>query len=84
MRRKLRRGEGTEGLTWYAITGDDHSHNLDIVAEAFIDLMMKSAATNRIYDRPHAALLPSMIQATCGGFHSRFWKQGVKAATYLA
>ena len=88
MRRKLRRGEGTEGLTWYAITGDDQSHNLDIEAEAFIDLMMKSRSDKSDFmtDRMRR-FFHQMIQATHdGGFlHLSFLEvQGVKAATYLS
>ena len=88
MRRKLRRGEGTEGLTWYAITGDDQSHNLDVEAEAFIDLMMKSRSDKSDFmtDRMRR-FFHQMIQATHdGGFlHLSFLEvQGVKAATYLS
>jgi len=88
MRRKLRRGEGTEGLTWYAITGDDQSHNLDIEAEAFIDLMMKSRSDKSDFmTDPMRRFFHQMIHATHnGGFlHLSFLEvQGVKAATYLS
>ena len=88
LRRKLRRGEGTEGLTWCAITGDDHSHDLDAAAEAFIDLMMKSRSDKSDFmtDRMRR-FFHQMIHAThAGGFlHLSFLEvQGVKAATYLS
>lgn len=88
LRRKLRRGEGTEGLTWYAITGDDHSHDQDAAAEAFIDLMMKSRSDKSDFmtDRMRR-FFHQMIHATHdGGFlHLSFLEvQGVKAATYLS
>lgn len=88
LRRKLRRGEGTDGLTWYAITGDDHTHDQDAAAEAFIDLMMKSRSDKSDFmtDRMRR-FFHQMIHAThAGGFlHLSFLEvQGVKAATYLS
>ncbi|CAG0946878.1 hypothetical protein ANRL1_03388 [Anaerolineae bacterium] len=88
LRRKLRRSEGTEGLTWYAITGDDHVHDQDAAAEAFIDLMMKSRSDKSDFmtDRMRR-FFHQMIHAThAGGFlHLSFLEvQGVKAATYLS
>jgi len=88
LRRKLRRGEGTDGLTWYAITGEDHSHDLDAAAEAFIDLMMKSRSDKSDFmtDRMRR-FFHQMIHATHdGGFlHLSFLEvHGVKAATYLS
>ncbi len=87
LRRKLRRAEATEGLTWCDITADDHDHDLDEAAEAFIDLMMKSRADKSGFmtDRMRR-FFHQMIHAThAGGFlHLSFLEvNGVKAATYL-
>jgi CelD/BcsL family acetyltransferase involved in cellulose biosynthesis len=88
LRRKLRRSDGVEGLTWYAITSDDRSHDLDAAAEAFIDLMMKSRADKSDFmtDRMRR-FFHRMIHAThAGGFlHLAFLEVGgMKAATYLS
>ena len=88
LRRKLRRAEGTEGVTWYAITGSDRAHDLDEAAEAFIDLMMKSRSDKSDFmtDRMRR-FFHQMIHATHdGGFlHLTFLEvDGVKAATYLS
>ena len=88
LRRKLRRGEATEGVTWYAITGPDHTHNLDEAAEAFITLMMKSRSDKSDFMTDDMRrFFHQMIHAThAGGFlHLAFLEvDGVKAATYLS
>jgi CelD/BcsL family acetyltransferase involved in cellulose biosynthesis len=88
LRRKLRRGEATEGVTWYAITGADHTRNLDVEAEAFITLMMKSRSDKSDFMTDEMRrFFHQMIHAThAGGFlHLAFLEvDGVKAATYLS
>ncbi len=88
LRRKLRRGDGTEGLTWYAITSDDHAHDLDASAEAFIDLMMKSRSDKSDFmtDQMRRFFHQMIHAAHDGGFlHLSFLEvNGVKAATYLS
>ena len=88
LRRKLRRGDNTEGLTWYAITADDHTHDQDAAAEAFIDLMMKSRSDKSDFmtDRMRRFFHQMIHAAHDGGFlHLSFLEvQGVKAATYLS
>jgi CelD/BcsL family acetyltransferase involved in cellulose biosynthesis len=88
LRRKLRRGDGTEGLAWYAITGDDHTHDLDTAAESFIDLMMKSRSDKSDFmtDQMRRFFHEMIHAAHAGGFlHLSFLEvNGVKAATYLS
>ena len=88
LRRKLRRAEATEGVTWYAVTGQDHTHDLDEAAEAFIDLMMKSRSDKSDFmTDAMRRFFHQMIRATHrGGFlHLAFLEvDGVKAATYLS
>ncbi len=88
LRRKLRRGEALEGVTWYAITGQDRTHDLDEAAEAFIALMMKSRPDKLEFMTDNMRrFFHQMIHAThAGGFlHLAFLEvQGVKAATYLS
>ena len=88
LRRKLRRAEGTEGLTWYAITADDHTHDLDEAAEAFINLMMKSRSDKSDFmtERMRRFFHQMIHAAHAGGFlHLSFLEvNGVKAATYLS
>ena len=88
LRRKLRRGDGVEGLTWYAITSDDQAHDLDAAAEAFIDLMMKSRADKSDFmtDRMRRFFHQMMRATHDGGFlHLAFLEvQGVAVATYLS
>ena len=87
LRRKLRRADGTDGLTWYAITAEDHEHDLDEAAEAFIDLMMKSRSDKSDFmTEPMRRFFHQVIHATHdGGFlHLSFLEVSrVKAATYL-
>jgi len=87
LRRKIRRAEATEGVSWYAITGQDHSHDLDEAAEAFIALMMKSRSDKSDFMTDDMRrFFHQMIHATHdGGFlHLAFLEvDGVKAATYL-
>ncbi len=88
LRRKLRRAEATDGVAWYAITGQDRTHDLDEAAEAFIALMMKSRSdkSNFMTDDMRR-FFHRMIHATHdGGFlHLAFLEvNGVKAATYLS
>lgn len=87
LRRKLRRAEGTAGLTWYAITGDDHTHDLDEAAEAFIDLMMKSRSDKSAFmtDAMRRFFHQIIHAAHAAGFlHLAFLEvHGVKAAAYL-
>jgi len=88
LRRKLRRAEATEGVSWYAITGEDHTHDLDEAAEAFIALMMKSRSDKSDFmTGDMRRFFHQMIHATHdGGFlHLAFLEvNGVKAATYLS
>jgi len=88
LRRKLRRAEATEGASWYAITGQDHAHDLDEAAEAFIALMMKSRSDKSDFMTDDMRrFFHQMIRATHdGGFlHLAFLEvNGVKAATYLS
>ena len=88
MRRKLRRAESVEGLTWYAITADDHEHDLDQAAEAFIELMMKSRADKSGFmTESMRQFFHQMIRAAhAGGFLNLSFLEvnGVKAATYLS
>jgi CelD/BcsL family acetyltransferase involved in cellulose biosynthesis len=88
LRRKLRRAEATEGVSWYAITGEDHTHDLDEAAEAFIALMMKSRLDKSDFMTDDMRrFFHQMIRATHdGGFlHLAFMEvNGVKAATYLS
>ncbi len=88
LRRKLRRAEGTEGVVWCAITGQDQTHDLDEAAEAFISLMMKSRSDKSDFMTDSMRrFFHQMIHATHqGGFlHLAFLEvHGVKAATYLS
>jgi CelD/BcsL family acetyltransferase involved in cellulose biosynthesis len=88
LRRKIRRAEATEGVVWYAITGQDHTHDLDEAAEAFIALMMKSRPDKSDFMTDDMRrFFHQMIRATHdGGFlHLAFLEvDGVKAATYLS
>ena len=88
LRRKIRRAEATEGVTWYAITGQDQSHDLDEAAESFIALMMKSRSDKSDFmTDAMRRFFHQMIRATHdGGFlHLAFLEvDGVKAATYLS
>ncbi|CAG0936896.1 hypothetical protein TFLX_05793 [Thermoflexales bacterium] len=88
LRRKLRRAEATEGVSWYAITGQDHTHDLDEAAEAFITLLMKSRSDkSEFMTDDMRRFFHQMIHAThAGGFlHLAFLEvNGVKAATYLS
>ncbi len=87
LRRKLRRAESTEGLTWYAVTAQDHEHDLTEAAEAFINLMMQSRSDKSDFmTTAMRRFFHSMIQAAhAGGFlHLSFLEvAGIKAATYL-
>ncbi len=88
LRRKLRRGEATDGVTWFAITGNDRTHDLDEAAEAFITLMMKSRSDKSEFMTPEMRrFFHQMIHAAhAGGFlHLAFLEvNDVKAATYLS
>jgi CelD/BcsL family acetyltransferase involved in cellulose biosynthesis len=88
LRRKIRRAEATEGVTWYAITGNDQAHDLDEAAESFIALMMKSRSDKSDFMTDEMRrFFHQMIHAThAGGFlHLAFLEvDGVKAATYLS
>ena len=88
LRRKLRRAEGTDGLTWYTITGADRTHDLDEAAEAFIDLMMKSRSDKSEFMTDEMRrFFHQMIHAThaAGFLHLAFLEvHGVKAAAYLS
>lgn len=88
LRRKIRRADATEGVSWYAITGQDHVHDLDAAAEAFIALMMKSRSDKSDFMTDEMRrFFHQMIHATHdGGFlHLAFLEvNGVKAATYLS
>ncbi len=88
LRRKIRRAEATEGVTWTAITGQDHAHDLDEAAESFIALMMKSRSDKSDFMTDDMRrFFHQMIHAThAGGFlHLAFLEvDGVKAATYLS
>jgi CelD/BcsL family acetyltransferase involved in cellulose biosynthesis len=88
LRRKIRRAEATEGVSWYAITGQDHTHDLDEAAESFIALMMKSRLDKSDFMTDDMRrFFHQMIHATHdGGFlHLAFLEvNGVKAATYLS
>jgi CelD/BcsL family acetyltransferase involved in cellulose biosynthesis len=88
LRRKLRRAEATEGVAWYAITGQDQTHDLDEAAEAFIALMMKSRSDKSDFMTDDMRrFFHQMIHATHdGGFlHLAFLEvNGVKVATYLS
>ena len=88
LRRKLRRADATEGVIWYAITGQDHTHDLDEAAESFIALMMKSRSDKSDFMTDDMRrFFHQMIHAThAGGFlHLAFMEvDGVKAATYLS
>lgn len=88
LRRKIRRAEATEGVAWYAITGQDHTHDLDEAAESFIALMMKSRSDKSDFMTDDMRrFFHQMIHAThAGGFlHLAFLEvDGVKVATYLS
>jgi CelD/BcsL family acetyltransferase involved in cellulose biosynthesis len=88
LRRKIRRAEATEGVTWYAITGQDQAYDLDEAAESFIALMMKSRSDKSDFMTDDMRrFFHQMIRAThAGGFlHLAFLEvNGVKAATYLS
>ncbi len=88
LRRKLRRAEATEGVNWYAITGQDHAHDLDEAAESFISLMMKSRSDKSDFMTDDMRrFFHQMIKAThAGGFlHLAFLEVGgVQVATYLS
>ncbi len=88
LRRKIRRAEATDGVAWYAITGQDQTHDLDEAAEAFIALMMKSRSDKSDFmTNDMRRFFHQMIHATHdGGFlHLAFLEvNGVKAATYLS
>jgi CelD/BcsL family acetyltransferase involved in cellulose biosynthesis len=88
LRRKLRRGEATEGVTWYAITGADHTHHLDEAADSFITLMMKSRSDKSDFMTDEMRrFFHQIIHAThAGGFlHLAFLEvDGIKVATYLS
>jgi CelD/BcsL family acetyltransferase involved in cellulose biosynthesis len=88
LRRKLRRAEATEGVAWYAITGQDSTHDLDEAAESFIALMMKSRSDKSDFMTDEMRrFFHQMIRATHGGgfLHLAFLEvDGVKAATYLS
>jgi CelD/BcsL family acetyltransferase involved in cellulose biosynthesis len=88
LRRKLRRSESVEGLTWYAIAGGDPSHDLDAAAAAFIDLMMKSRADKSDFmtERMRRFFHQMIHAAHAGGFlHLAFLEVGgVAAAAYLS
>jgi CelD/BcsL family acetyltransferase involved in cellulose biosynthesis len=88
LRRKIRRAEATEGASWFAITGQDHTHDLDEAAESFIALMMKSRSDKSDFMTDDMRrFFHQMIRAThAGGFlHLAFLEvDGVKAATYLS
>ncbi|HTP07185.1 MAG TPA: GNAT family N-acetyltransferase [Anaerolineae bacterium] len=88
LRRKIRRAEATEGVSWYAITGQDRTHDLDEAAESFISLMMKSRSDKSDFMTDDMRrFFHQMIHATHdGGFlHLVFLEvNGVKAATYLS
>jgi CelD/BcsL family acetyltransferase involved in cellulose biosynthesis len=88
LRRKLRRADATEGVSWYAITGQDDTRDLDEAAEAFIALMMKSRPDKSDFMTDDMRrFFHQMIHATHdGGFlHLAFMEvDGVKAATYLS
>jgi CelD/BcsL family acetyltransferase involved in cellulose biosynthesis len=88
LRRKIRRAEATEGVSWYAITGRDHAHDLDEAAESFIALMMKSRSDKSDFMTDDMRrFFHQMMHAThAGGFlHLAFLEvNGVKAATYLS
>jgi CelD/BcsL family acetyltransferase involved in cellulose biosynthesis len=87
LRRKLRRAENAENLTWYAVTSQDHEHDLTEAAEAFINLMMQSRSDKSDFmTTAMRRFFHSMIKAThAGGFlHLSFLEvDSVKAATYL-
>jgi CelD/BcsL family acetyltransferase involved in cellulose biosynthesis len=87
LRRKLRRSESVEGLSWYAITAQDHEHDLTEAAESFISLMMLSRSDKSDFMTDHMRrFFHEIIQAThAGGFlHLSFLEvDGVKAAAYL-
>lgn len=88
LRRKIRRAEATEGVTWYAITGQDHTHDLDEAAESFISLMMKSRSDKSDFmNDDMRRFFHQMIRAThAGGFlHLAFLEVGgVRVAAYLS
>jgi CelD/BcsL family acetyltransferase involved in cellulose biosynthesis len=88
LRRKIRRAEATEGVSWYAITGQDYTHDLDEAAESFIALMMRSRSDKSDFMTDEMRrFFHQMIHATHdGGFlHLAFLEvNGVKAATYLS
>jgi CelD/BcsL family acetyltransferase involved in cellulose biosynthesis len=88
LRRKLRRAESTEGVSWYAITGQDHTHDLDEAAEAFITMMMKSRPDKSDFmtDDMRRFFHQMIHAAHDGGFlHLAFLEvNGSKAATYLS
>jgi CelD/BcsL family acetyltransferase involved in cellulose biosynthesis len=88
LRRKIRRAEATEDVSWYAITGQDRTHDLDEAAESFIALMMKSRSDKSDFMTDDMRrFFHQMIRATHdGGFlHLAFLEvDGVKAATYLS
>ncbi len=88
LRRKLRRAEATEGVSWCAITGQDQMHDLDEAAESFIALMMKSRSdkSDFLSDRMRRFFHQMIHAAHDGGFlHLAFLEvDGVKAATYLS
>lgn len=86
-RRKIRRSESVEGLKWFAITAQDHDHNLDEAAEAFVNLMMHSRSDKSDFMTDQMRrFFQAMIKAMqAGGFlHLSFLEvAGVKAASYL-
>ena len=88
LRRKLRRGEATEGVAWYAITRADQTHSLDESAAAFITLMTKSRSDKSEFmtDQMQRFFQQMIHAAQAGGFlHLAFLEvNGVKAAAYLS
>jgi CelD/BcsL family acetyltransferase involved in cellulose biosynthesis len=87
LRRKLRRAEGVEGLSWYAITGADREHDLDQAADDFIELMMSSRSDKSDFmTYQMRSFFHRVIHAAhdAGFLHLSFLEVGgVKAATYL-
>ena len=87
LRRKLRRAEGIEGLSWYAITGEDREHDLDQAIDDFIELMMNSRLDkSEFMTDSMRCFFHKVIQAahSAGFLHLSFLEvDGVKAAAYL-
>lgn len=87
LRRKIRRAEGEDGLTWYAVTSKDPGCDLDAEAEAFINLMMQSRSDKSDFmTEAMRGFFHEMVKAAhAGGFlHLSFLEvNGVKAAAYL-